>query len=81
MGQTVILIQGVGLFTSAIGLTCAYQGLQRMRMVALREIMASLVNVIGIIWLVHTPDDLVLAACIVAGTQMLTNLGHPRAIR
>jgi O-antigen/teichoic acid export membrane protein len=74
LGQAVMLIQGVGLFTSAIGLTCAYQGLQRMRVIAWREIMASFVNVVGILWLVHKPDDLVLAACIVAGTQMMTNL-------
>jgi O-antigen/teichoic acid export membrane protein len=74
VAQTVMLIQGVGLFTSAIGLTCAYQGMQRMRVVAWREMAASVVNVVGIIWLVHTPDDLILAACIAAGTQMLTNV-------
>jgi polysaccharide transporter, PST family len=74
MGQIVILIQGIGLFTSALGLTCAYQGLQRMRVVAGRELMASLANVAGILWLVHGQDDLVLAACIAAGTQMMTNV-------
>jgi PST family polysaccharide transporter len=71
--QTVMLIQGANLFGSAIGLTCVYQGLQRMRMVAWREFMASVVNVVGILWLVHSPDDLVLAACIVVGTQVMTN--------
>jgi PST family polysaccharide transporter len=74
MGQTVILIQGVNLFSAAIGLTCAYQGLQRMRVVAGRELMASIANVAGILWLVHGHDDLVLAACIAVGTQMLTNV-------
>ena len=74
MGRTVILIQGVGLFTAAIGLTAAYQGLQRMRVVAGREVMAGLANLAGILWLVHGPDDLVLAACIAVGTQLLTNV-------
>ena len=74
IAQTVVLIQGANLFSSAIGLTCVYQGLQRMRLVAWREIVASLVNVVGILWLVHNPDDLVFAACIAAGTQMMTNL-------
>jgi O-antigen/teichoic acid export membrane protein len=74
LGRTVILVQGIGLFSSAIGLTCAYQGLQRMRVVAGREVFASLVNVAGILWLVHTPDDLLIAACIGVGTQILTNL-------
>lgn len=74
MARTVVLIQGANLFTSAIGLTCAYQGLQRMRLVAWREIVASFVNVAGILWLVHSPDDLVFAACIAVGTQLMTNL-------
>jgi O-antigen/teichoic acid export membrane protein len=74
MARVVVLIQGANLFSSAIGLTCAYQGLQRMRLVACREIAASLVNVTGILWLVHSPDDLVFAACIAVGTQMVTNL-------
>jgi O-antigen/teichoic acid export membrane protein len=74
MARTVVLIQGANLFSSAIGLTCAYQGLQRMRLVACREIVASLVNVVGILWLVHNPDDLVFAACIAVGTQLMTNL-------
>jgi PST family polysaccharide transporter len=74
MARTVMLIQGANLFSSAVGLTCAYQGLQRMRLVAWRETVASLVNVAGILWLVHSPDDLVFAACIGAGTQMMTNL-------
>jgi O-antigen/teichoic acid export membrane protein len=74
VGETVILIQGIGLFSGSIGLTCAYQGLQRMRVVAWREFMASFVNVLGIVLFVRGPNDLVLAACIGAGTQMMTNL-------
>lgn len=74
LSQMVVLIQGVGLFTSAIGLTCVYQGLQCMRIVALRESTASFVNMVGILWVVHTPDDLVLAAGIAVGTQLVMNL-------
>jgi O-antigen/teichoic acid export membrane protein len=68
-----VMIQGINLFTSAIGLTCVYQGLQRMRVVAGREFMGSLFNVVGVMWLVHRPEDVMLAACITAGTTVLTN--------
>jgi O-antigen/teichoic acid export membrane protein len=73
-GRIVILIQAVNLFTAAIGLSCAYQGLQRMRVVAGRECLASLANVACVLWLVHAPGDLVLAACIAVTTQLLTNV-------
>ena len=74
IGRLVILIQGIGLFSSAIALTCVYQGLQQMRVVATREFLASLINMTGILWLVHTPADLVLAACVSAATVVLTNV-------
>jgi O-antigen/teichoic acid export membrane protein len=73
MGQTVILIQGIGLFTGAIGLTAAYQGLQRMRVVAGREVAASVANAAGILLLVHNEGDLMVAAWIAVGTQLMTN--------
>jgi len=74
LGRAVVLIQGIGLFSSAIALTCVYQGLQRMRMVAGREFMGSLISMTGILLLVHSPDDLVAAACVSAATVILINV-------
>lgn len=74
VGRIVVLIQGIGLFSSAIALTCVYQGLQQMRVVASREFLGSLINMIGLLWLVHTPADLVAAACVSAATVVLTNV-------
>lgn len=74
LSRTVVLIQGISLFSTAIGLSCVYQGLQRMRVVATREFLGSLMNMVGILWLVHTPDDVVLAASVTAATVVLTNL-------
>ena len=68
-----IMIQGINLFTSAISLTCVFQGLQRMRVVAIRELLGSLFNMIGVLLLVHGPGNLVLAAWVTAGTTILTN--------
>lgn len=73
LGRIVVLIQGINLFSSAIGLTCVYQGLQRMRVVALREFMASLIYMGGILSFVHAPRDLVTAGCITAGMAMMIN--------
>jgi O-antigen/teichoic acid export membrane protein len=73
LGRTVVLIQGINLFSSAIGLTCVYQGLQRMRVVAFREFMASLMYMIGILCFIHSPVDIVAAACITAGMAVLIN--------
>jgi O-antigen/teichoic acid export membrane protein len=73
LGERVLLVQGFNLFSSAIGLTSVYQGLQRMRVVAGREFMLSFVNMTGLLCLVRQPDDVVLAACITVGTAALTN--------
>ncbi len=73
-GRLVILVQGIGLFSSAIALNCVYQGLQQMRVVATREFLGSLINMSGILWLVHSPGDLVVAACVSAATVILTNV-------
>jgi hypothetical protein len=69
-----VLIQGLNLSSSAIGLDCIHQGLQRMRIVAGREVFASLINMAGMICLVHSPGDAVIAAGVSAGTFALTNI-------
>lgn len=74
LGRTVVLIQSCNLFSSAIGLTCVYQGLQRMRVVAVREFVASFINMAGIIWLVHAPDDIIFATIVSASTFALVNV-------
>ncbi len=74
LARAVVLIQGISLFSSAIGLTCVYQGLQRMRVVASREFLASLISMTGILWLVHAPGDVVAAACVSAATVVFTNV-------
>ncbi|WP_131196095.1 oligosaccharide flippase family protein [Lichenihabitans psoromatis] len=72
--NTAILIYGLGLLGSAIGLSSVYTGLHKMRMVAIREFTASLINMSGILIFVRSPDDLVIAVSILSGTQLFTNL-------
>jgi hypothetical protein len=45
-----------------------------MRIVAGREVFASLINMAGMICLVHSPGDAVIAAGVSAGTFALTNI-------
>lgn len=73
LAKIMILIQGINLFTTASALTCVYQGLQRMRVVACREFMGGLCYVIGVVWLIRRPEDVVLAALLAAGTPILMN--------
>lgn len=73
VGETAVMIQGITLFSGAVGLSSAYQGLHRMRVVALRELMCSLINLAGILWLVRTPQDVLFAVAFSAGTLILTN--------
>jgi O-antigen/teichoic acid export membrane protein len=70
----VIVIHAIGLFTTAIGLTSVYQGLQQMRLVALREFGASFVGMVGIVIWVHGPGDVTKAAAILALTSLLMSL-------
>jgi O-antigen/teichoic acid export membrane protein len=73
IGRSVVLIQGFLLFTSAIGLTPVYQGLQRMRVVAYREFFANLLSMVGILVLVRAPEDVIAAAYISIVVPLVTN--------
>jgi O-antigen/teichoic acid export membrane protein len=72
-GRIVILIQLITVFGSAVALTSVYTGLQRMRTVALREFTAGAINMVGMLLLVHGPDDVILAASVSAATILLAN--------
>jgi O-antigen/teichoic acid export membrane protein len=70
----VIVIVACSMFTSAIGLTSAYQGLQRMNIVAARGFGWSLFNMLGALLFVHNEDDLVSAAIVTVASTSIVNL-------
>jgi O-antigen/teichoic acid export membrane protein len=73
-GRSVVLIQGFLLFTSAIGLTPVYQGLQYFRVVGSRELLANFLSMVAILLLVRVPDDIITVAYISVAVPLLTNL-------
>lgn len=70
----VVLIQGLNVFSSAINLNSLYSGLQRMDIVATRELSANFLNMLGVLVLVHNQNDLVIAALISVGATMTANV-------
>lgn len=74
LGRIVLLIQAVNIPGSAFGLASVYQGLRQMRVVAQREFLSGIVNMAGLLLLVHTPEDVVIAAAVSVFTMLLANL-------
>jgi len=62
--KTVLLIQGAGLFATAISVDFVFQGVQRMGVIGLRQALASIASVIAVVALVRAPADLFAAAAI-----------------
>lgn len=60
--RIVLVIQGLGLIVSAYALDFVFQAVQRMRPIALRQMLASTVAVVAVIVLIRGPDDLYIAA-------------------
>ena len=60
--KTVMVVQGAGLFVTALTLDFIFQGLQRMRVIAFRQAGAAVLVLIAVVVLVRSPDDIVLAA-------------------
>lgn len=70
--KTVVLIQGVGLIAVALQVDFAFQGLERMRALALRQSGAVVLQVIAVLLLVGSADDVTVAAAIPAGVAIVT---------
>lgn len=71
--EIVIAITTISVFFHALGLTGVYAGLQRMQTVAAREFAWAFLNMVAILVLVRTNDDLYLAAVISIATTFFTN--------
>ncbi len=62
--KTVLLIQGCGLFITAVTVDYYFQGVQRMGVIALRQVVAALASVLAVLALVRSPADVFIAAAI-----------------
>ncbi len=62
--KQVLLIQGCGLFVTAVTIDYYFQGTQRMGVIALRQIVGALASVFAVLALVRGPADIYIAAAI-----------------
>lgn len=69
--KLVVLVQGLTLFANVIGVDWVYHGMQRLGIVALRNVVASVITLGGVLVLVRDPDDVVLAAAVTVAAVAL----------
>lgn len=72
--KIVILIFGFNILANNTLLNWVYQGLEQLNVFAIRSIVTNVLNFIGIVLLVHTPDDLILAASVISLSLILNTL-------
>lgn len=69
--RIVTLIAGVALFANAINLDWVFQGIQNMKVLAVRQVLTSLGTFVGYILFVHSINDLYTAAAISSGSNLV----------
>ena len=70
----IVLVTGAGLFSLALSVDWAYQGLQRFRTVTLGQVVASLCTLTATLLLVHDSSDLYFVPLTIAGGQIVAAL-------
>ncbi|MEO5373736.1 MAG: flippase [Alphaproteobacteria bacterium] len=79
--RTVVLIQGAGLVAVALQVDFAFQALERMGALALRQAAAVAIQVAAVLLLVGEAADVTIAAAIPAAVAILTSLWMLAALR
>ena len=69
--KAVLIVQGVSLFASAITLDWVYQGVERMGVIAIRQILTSAIGILAVVLLVHEATDAIWAAVAASGSLLL----------
>jgi len=70
----VVLIMALNLFANAIALNWVFQAVEKMQYIAVRQILAGLISLIGVIVFVHSKSDIVLAAAILSFSALIGNI-------
>lgn len=69
--RIVTFIVGFALFANAINLDWVFQGMEKMKVLAFRQVLTSIATLIGFLIFVHSRDDLYLAAVISTGSNLI----------
>lgn len=70
----IVLISGLNIFANSILFNWVFQGIERMEVIAIRQITTSLMNLIGTLLLVHSPEHIVIAMSVTIGSMLINSL-------
>ena len=70
----IIIISGFNLFANAILTDWVYNGIEKMEILALRQVATSVLNLIGILILVHNVNDIVIAMVVTTASVMINSI-------
>ncbi len=80
--RSVLLVQGGGILVTAMTLDFLFQGLHRLSFMAVRQILASILTLVGVFLLVHQPQDVIVAAAVFISAGFVSVLAvFPAAVR
>src|SRR5690606_19929830 len=71
--RRVLAVLGGMLFAHALSVEWVYQGLERLGLVAVRNVAMAMLHLVAVLLLVHTPGDVVWAAAAATGAMIVLN--------
>lgn len=72
--KIVVIISGLNIFANALLLNWVFQGLEKMEIIAIRQVLTSIMNLFGVIIFVHSPNDIILAISVMIASLILNSL-------
>jgi len=72
--KIIFLITGIQLFTFAFYTDYVFLGIEKMEIMAIRQLIIGLLNLAGVIILVHHRGDTILAVIVIVGTPLLNTI-------
>ncbi len=70
----VLLISGLNIFANSILFNWVFQGIEKMGIIAIRQVTTSVLNLIGVLIFVNNHGDIILAMSIIIGSLLLNSL-------
>ena len=72
--KAILLISGVNIFSMALLLNWFFQGIEKMEIMALRQLLTGSINLAGVMLIVKTNNDVVMAVTVTTTTMLINSL-------
>lgn len=72
--KVMVMISGINLFANALLLDWVFQGIEKMEIIAVRQIVIGALNLIGVLIFVNSPDDKVVAMLVFMLSLLINSL-------